>query len=790
MSVVCSAAMLLTAGHCLMPAPAPLSAASVSAAEAQGWFESAWITWQPVSGASGYNVYADGKQIDSMLIRQYRDYYRADAVGLKAGSHTLKAVPVIGGTEDASKATEKTVTVKAYDRSGFGWVNGTSSGAYNEDGTLKSNAVVLYVTEKTKDSVSADVVTDSKGGKTKVSGVQEILNALKKGYDSRPFCIRVIGTVTDPNGIAAVGGDLCIDGGGKYKGGLTLEGIGEDALFRGFGVKVKNMSNLEIRNLAVMLCDSDEGDNFTLQQDNDHVWVHNCDSFYGLAGSDADQAKGDGALDCKRSTYVTFSYNHFFDNGKCNLLGLKENSTDGLYITYHHNWYDHSDSRHPRVRFYTAHVYNNYYDGVAKYGIGSTQSSSIFAESNYFRNCKYPMLTSMQGSDIATGGTFSGEDGGVIKAYGNYMEGQKAFVPYSQNAGSYDAYVVANKSDKVPSNVTAKQTSQLGSGYSHTYNNFDTAGTMYPYPVNDAKDVPTVVTGNAGRMNGGDFKWQFNHATDDEDYKVNTALMNALKAYQSPVVAIGSGAYVAPTDPPATTGTSAATTGSTAATTAYTTASGQNPQIPASGYVHNFTENGLNSSFYQISGNLSTAKGTVNYGGKTLTQCLKMESATSIAFTAPAAGTLTLVFAEAAATAKLDGSKYAASGDGILTLPVSAGTHSLTKADSCNLFYMALSTDSSQTVTTTTAATTTTTTTTTTTASGSNPAQIMRGDADCNGMIDVRDAVLIARIASNDTTLEVNDENKANADVDASGIVDIEDLKHLLLFLARQIEEL
>ena len=34
----------------------------------------------------------------------------------------------------------------------------------------------------------------------------------------------------------------------------------------------------------------------------------------------------------------------------------------------------------------------------------------------------------------------------------------------------------------------------------------------------------------------------------------------------------------------------------------------------------------------------------MNYGGKTLTQCLKMESATSIAFTAPAAGTLTLVF--------------------------------------------------------------------------------------------------------------------------------------------------
>ena len=113
-----------------------------------------------------------------------------------------------------------------------------------------------------------------------------------------------------------------------------------------------------------MLCDSDEGDDVGLQQGNDHIWVHNCDMFYGNAGGDADQAKGDGALDCKKSTYVTFSYNHFWDNGKCNLLGLSEGTTEGLYITYHHNWYDHSDSRHPRVRYYSAHVYNNYYDGM------------------------------------------------------------------------------------------------------------------------------------------------------------------------------------------------------------------------------------------------------------------------------------------------------------------------------------------------------------------------------------------------------------------------------------------
>ena len=30
-----------------------------------------------------------------------------------------------------------------------------------------------------------------------------------------------------------------------------------------------------------------------LQQGNDHIWVHNCDFFYGDAGSDADQVKGE-----------------------------------------------------------------------------------------------------------------------------------------------------------------------------------------------------------------------------------------------------------------------------------------------------------------------------------------------------------------------------------------------------------------------------------------------------------------------------------------------------------------
>jgi len=793
-ALVCCAAMLSGAAVPAATASVPIPAAALSAAnQSQGWYESACITWAPVSGASGYNVYADGNQIDSTLIRQYNGYYRADAVGLRAGSHTLKAVPVINGKEDASKAFEQTVTVKAFDRSGFGWVKGTSSGAYNEDGTLRSGAVVLYVTEATKDSVSCDVVTDSKGGKTKTTGIQEILNAVKKGYDTRPYCIRVIGTVTDPAGIAAMGGDLTIDGGLKYKGGMTLEGIGEDAVLKGFGVKVKNMSNLEIRNLAAMLCDSSEGDNFTLQQDNDHVWVHNCDSFYGMAGGDSDQAKGDGALDCKKSTYITFSYNHFFDNGKCNLLGLKENKTDDLYITYHHNWYDHSDSRHPRVRFYSAHVYNNFYDGNAKYGIGCTQSSSIFAESNYFRNCKYPMLTSMQGTDGLTDGTFSGEDGGVIKAYGNVMSGQKSFIPFSQNSSSYDAYVVANKTDKVPSSVIAKQTSLLGTGYSHTYNNFDTSSEMYSYKADDAKDVPSIVEAGAGRMNGGDFRWTFDDAKDDADYAVNTALMSALKNYRSPVVAIGSGSYVTPAEPVTseTQPTVTVTTASSSQSTHYTSSGPSG--IPMEGvYLHNYTTQGKESPFYAISGNLSTAKGTAAYGALQLTQCLKMETATSVEFTAPQSGSIVLVFGEPDATVKFDDVKYVSDGSGVIEIPLGAGTHRITKADSCNLFLMDLKLGEESGSSTSSQTTTTTTTTTVMSESETTmPAENgLRGDADENGRVDVRDAVLLARIAAEDETAAIGTLGKRNSDLNNNGSLETEDLTTLLKYLAHSIASL
>ena len=521
------------------------SQVTVSSRECSGWYESAYVEWQPVDGAKSYNVYIKGeteadsayKKLDDELIRQYPDYWRADAPGLKAGKYMFKVEAVTDST--TASIVTSAVEVMSYDRSGYGFVNGTSSGAYNEDGTLKDNAVVLYITEDTKDTVSLDVVTGSKGAVTSCTGLQAILYGFKKGKDSRPLDVRLVGNITDLKSMDS--GDIVIDG---CKNGITFEGIGEDATANGWGLRVKGSSNIEIRNLAYMNCDSNEGDDVGLQQDNDHVWVHNCDFFYGHAGSDADQKKGDGALDTKKSTYVTHSYNHFYDTGKSNLQGMKSETTSN-YITYHHNWYDHADSRCPRIRTCTVHVYNNYYDGNSKYGIGATMGSSVFSENNYYRNCKYPMLMAGQGSDIkyaeSSDGIFSGENGGVIKAYGNHIEGAKAAVTYQKDAAGFDFYEASSRDEVI-------DCSALKGG--SKYSNFDTAADFYKYSVQSAEDAKDTVVKYAGRMNGGDFKWTFDNSVDDESYAVNEPLKAKLMSYKTTLVSVGGS--VSGTDRPGT----------------------------------------------------------------------------------------------------------------------------------------------------------------------------------------------------------------------------------------------
>ena len=125
------------------------------------------------------------------------------------------------------------------------------------------------------------------------------------------------------------------------------------------------------------------------------------------------------------------------------------------------------------------------------------------------------------------------------------------------------------------------------------------------------------------------------------------------------------------------------------------------PVNAATTVVHNFTTSGMSSSFFTIVGNLSTSKGTVTYNGLTLTQCLKIETVTNISFTTSGTSTLKLVFNnESGKRIKVDGTNYTMT-NGVISVNLLAGVHTITKADVVNLYYIELTTDGGTTPTVT-----------------------------------------------------------------------------------------
>lgn len=659
--------------------------------EAKGWQESAYLKWAPFEGASSYNVYVDDKKIDAQLVRQYASYYRADVLGLKEGTYSVKVVPVNAeGKEIAGANTASNLVVKSYNREGFAHFKYAGVGAYNNDGTLKAGAKVLYITAKTAKTVSTTVNT---GKQETITGLQSIIDAYSKGKDKTPIAFRIIGKVnlSDLDHISSSAEGLQVKGAMMN---MTFEGVGDDATVYGFGFLLREAESVEFRNFAIMRCLDDA---MSLDTKNSHVWIHNMDLFYGKKGSAADQAKGDGTVDIKGdSKYVTVAYNRFWDNGKASMCGMKSETGEN-WITYHHNWFDHSDSRMARVRTMSVHMYNNYYQHCDVYGIGATSGSSIFMESNYFDAVKRPIMSSLQGTDAKGDGTFSGEKGGLIKAYGNVFANKPdnfSYIPYAENNTSFDAYEVSDPSEQVPASVKT-----LVGGTS--YNNFDTnSSLMYAYAADKAEDVPSIVEGfyGAGRLNHGDIDF----AIPDETVVTNghqqpwPALASILDAYTSGVVKVFGESNAAgeggSTEGGSTGGSGEG--GSTGGSTGGTTEGGSTVTPIEGTVLVTFTDSKPSSSIVTVSGNYATNKGTATIDGTSYSTCVKMESATNISVTVDKKVTMTLYFssADSKTNAKIDGKKPAEVNAVIdstaktMTVTLDAGSHTITKQDTCNLF--------------------------------------------------------------------------------------------------------
>ena len=659
--------------------------------EAKGWQESAYLKWAPFEGASSYNVYVDDKKIDAQLIRQYASYYRADVLGLKEGSYSVKVVPVnADGKEITGANTASNLVVKSYNREGFAHFKYAGVGAYNNDGTLKAGAKVLYITAKTAKTISTTVNT---GKQETITGLQSIIDAYSKGKDKTPIAFRFIGKISlsDLDHISSSAEGLQVKGAMMN---MTFEGVGDDATVYGFGFLLREAESVEFRNFAIMRCLDDA---MSLDTKNSHVWIHNMDLFYGKKGSAADQAKGDGTVDIKGdSKYVTVAYNRFWDNGKASMCGMKSETGEN-WITYHHNWFDHSDSRMARVRTMSVHMYNNYYQHCDVYGIGATSGSSIFMESNYFDAVKRPIMSSLQGTDAKGDGTFSGEKGGLIKAYGNVFANKPnnfSYITYAENNTSFDAYEVSNPSEQVPTSVKT-----LVGGTS--YNNFDTnSSLMYAYAADKAEDVPAIVEGfyGAGRLNHGDIDF----VIPDETVVTNghqqpwPALASLLDSYTSGVVkvfgesnATGEGGSTEGGETGGSgSGEGSGEGGSTGGSTGGS--EGGSTVTPIEGTVTcSFTVNGKeavpsNSAFVLTGEAKNVKKEDTVIEGTTYTASLKMESKTEVSFTTSQKMTLYVYYGVSGTktNVKVDGVKQAGAPT---TVVLEAGAHKITKGDATTI---------------------------------------------------------------------------------------------------------
>jgi len=223
--------------------------------------------------------------------------------------------------------------------------------------------------------------------------------------------IRVSGTISC-SGMLRVGSNKTILG----NSGATIAGC---------GLNVSEASNVIIRNLNFRGWNDDAIN----VQYSTRVWIdHN-----SLTGG------FDGAIDIKRaSDFVTVSWNRIFGHDKSMLLGHSDDNAGEdvghLRVSYHHNWFDGTGQRHPRVRFGNpVHVYNNFYGGVTSYGVASTEGAGVLVEGNYFENTEDPFHLgegdSGPGSLVARNNHFVGSGSGQTG-------GSVASIPYSYTLDS------------------------------------------------------------------------------------------------------------------------------------------------------------------------------------------------------------------------------------------------------------------------------------------------------------------------------------------------------------------
>ncbi len=222
-----------------------------------------------------------------------------------------------------------------------------------------------------------------------------------------PLTVCVSGTITLPAGMYDVTSDKSIIGVGSTAG-ITGGGFN-------IGLPVAEVTsppadavhNVIIQNLSFR---GASDDSINVQMFSHHIWIDHNDLAQGY----------DGLIDIKRgSSYVTVSWNHNHHHTKTMLLGHDDSNgaqdTGRLKVTYHHNWFDRTPQRNPRVRFgEPVHVYNNYYVYNTDTGVACQNNAGCVVEGNYFEDVEEPVTNTYAGPAgrcVARNNVFVGESG-------------------------------------------------------------------------------------------------------------------------------------------------------------------------------------------------------------------------------------------------------------------------------------------------------------------------------------------------------------------------------------------
>jgi pectate lyase len=232
----------------------------------------------------------------------------------------------------------------------------------------------------------------------------------------------------------------------------TIRGVGSGSGVSGTTLNIEDMSpaNVILQNLnirGVLGGDAIQIENAT------HIWIdHN--TMQSTIEDNPDVY--DGMIDITHAgDYITVSYNIIRDHWKTSLVGHSDGNgsedTGHLRVTYHHNWFDHTFERSPRVRFgETVHVFNNYYTNINhnadSYAIASTENAGVLVEANVFENVQQACWSASGYADSGPGRLVA-RNNSLTNSGPCEVNGTVAAVPYSytaENVSSVKASVTAN----------------------------------------------------------------------------------------------------------------------------------------------------------------------------------------------------------------------------------------------------------------------------------------------------------------------------------------------------------